>query len=206
MQHIDEISDKQRIADHNRAINLARAWWYENPLFLDTETTGLDFCAEACDLAIIEKSGQVRFNSLINPTLPMPEEATAIHGITAADLSGCKGMNYYWHRIQDILSGRFLCGYNLGYDLRILYASAAAWHIDPGVCLFGAGDVMQLYAMFVGDWDDYRHNYRWWKLGQAAEQCGIASDQTLHRALADAELTRQIIYYLACQLLVGNGK
>ncbi len=51
-------------------------------LILDTETTGLGAQDEIVELAIIDTNGTVKFDNLIQPTIPIPEEASRIHGIT----------------------------------------------------------------------------------------------------------------------------
>ena len=56
---------------------------------------------------------------------------------------------------------------------------------------------MKLYARFFGQWSDYWRNYKWQKLGEAALHCGLELPKDLHRARADAELARQVVFYMA---------
>lgn len=66
------------------AINLMNSWLInsDNFVILDTETTGLDEHDEIVEVAVIDMSGKVLLNTLVNPIQPIPYEATQIHGIT----------------------------------------------------------------------------------------------------------------------------
>ena len=50
-------------------------------VFLDTATTGLDDDAQVVEIAIVDSTGAVLFESLVKPTVPVDPEAAAIHGI-----------------------------------------------------------------------------------------------------------------------------
>lgn len=51
-------------------------------LFLDIETTGLRMTDRIVEVGVVDNDGQTVFSSLINPEVPIPTEATAVHGIT----------------------------------------------------------------------------------------------------------------------------
>lgn len=57
-------------------------------VFLDSETTGVDpEVARLVELALIEPATGNRWSSLINPGIPIPPDATEVHGITDADVA-----------------------------------------------------------------------------------------------------------------------
>jgi len=56
---------------------------------------------------------------------------------------------------------------------------------------------MKLYAEYHGDWDEYHQSFRWQRLGNAAHQCRLEIPTNLHRAGADAELTRRLVFHMA---------
>lgn len=56
---------------------------------------------------------------------------------------------------------------------------------------------MKLYADFNSIWNPARKQKTWRNLSIAAEECGIPLPNNLHRALADAELTRRVFHYIA---------
>ena len=59
---------------------------------IDAETTGVnaqeDRIVDICIIKILPNGEKETLNSLINPTIPIPAEATEIHGITDADVQG----------------------------------------------------------------------------------------------------------------------
>ncbi|HSW62694.1 MAG TPA: 3'-5' exonuclease [Dissulfurispiraceae bacterium] len=186
-------------SNRDLAILTARHWMECDPVFLDTETTGLDTNAQICDLAIVDGSGQTLFDSLVKPTMPIPDAASSIHHITNEMVSGALPLSVYWNTIRRLLSGRLIITYNADYDLRLLYQSAAAARCpSPFVNFLQAGCVMQLYARYYGELTQYGGAYRWHKLTLAAQQCGIdPGSNPLHRALADTQLSRLVTIHMA---------
>ena len=68
--------------DRVRAVKWARdELAAENLAILDTETTGL-YDAEIVEIAVINRDGEPLLNTLIKPSIPIPAEVSAIHGIT----------------------------------------------------------------------------------------------------------------------------
>lgn len=57
-------------------------WLSLAPLFLDTETTGLDNTAEALEIGLTDASGQVVFETRLKPTVTIGAQAAAVHGIS----------------------------------------------------------------------------------------------------------------------------
>jgi DNA polymerase III subunit epsilon len=100
----------------------------EKPLaFIDIETTGLSpFSDRIVELSILKISpnGSQKYKShIINPKIPIPAEATAIHGITDADVSRAPSFSQYAKAILDFLSGCDMSGFNLiKFDLPFLEA------------------------------------------------------------------------------------
>ncbi|MFB6287159.1 MAG: 3'-5' exonuclease, partial [Candidatus Bipolaricaulia bacterium] len=50
----------------------ARQWLDRAPLFLDTETTGIDERAEICEIAVVAADGTSLVDTLVRPTGPIP--------------------------------------------------------------------------------------------------------------------------------------
>lgn len=170
------------------------------PLFLDTETTGLDSRAEVCQIAIVDYNGEVLLDTLVKPTVPIPPDATAIHHITNAHVASAPAFAELWAQFAAIIDGRHVVIYNADYDVRVLRQSARAngLQFEPRAQFHCA---MLAYAEFHGEWDDYRGGYRWIKLGVALKNTDIdARAVTLHSALADAEMTRCLVRKIAGDL------
>ena len=186
--------------DRIEAIRTARQWLGREPVYLDTETTGLNNTAEVCDIAVVNHDGEILLDTLVKPTKQIPAAATRIHGISNSDVAHAPSFVDILPQLADVLNGRFLLIHNASYDLRILEQSARL-HDQDLYCHINYEDfycAMELYAQFYGEWNDYHENYRWQKLADAARQCNIIFHaRTLHRARADAEITRQVIQHIA---------
>jgi DNA polymerase III subunit epsilon len=97
-------------------------------LILDTETTGLDNAAEAVEIAVLDMSGHVVFESFIKPRLAeMTPAAQAVHQIKPATLASAPDFAQLWPALSRELKGRTLVAYNAEFDRRILRQTCAAW-------------------------------------------------------------------------------
>lgn len=151
-------------------------------VILDTETTGLFDPARIVDIAVTTAAGEVLLDTLVDPGEPIPAEATAIHGITDADVAGAPRFSELVPQLAEVLRGRRVLIYNREFDVdRLRYelgvhhqddadpaAAAAAWLV-----LAKFEDVMVPYSDWYGEWSDYWGNYSWQPLGGG------------HRALGD---------------------
>ncbi len=184
------------------AIQTAQNWLNHQPLFIDTETTGLNDHAEICDLAVVDAEGTVLLNSLVRPTIPIPAAATAVHHIDDAQVKTAPTLADLWGPVSEFLAERLVVIYNLDYDWARLVRSAQANKVETQWLKHALNSApgwhcaMKLYAQFYGQRGNYG-SYRWQKLEQAARQCGLHLPADLHRAGADAELARQIVKHMA---------
>jgi DNA polymerase-3 subunit epsilon len=100
----------------------------DRPLvFLDLETTGLNiFKDRIVDITLLKVHPDSREESktrLINPEMPIPEEATKIHGITDEKVSDEAKFNQIAKGFKEFLEGCDLCGFNIkGFDIPMLEA------------------------------------------------------------------------------------
>lgn len=180
------------------AIDKATVWLHMDPLFLDTETTGFSSNDEIVEIAIVGRTGEVLLNTLLKPTIQIPPSATFVHGITNEMVQAEKTYSQIADDLHQLLSGRAVLIYNMEFDMRMLYQTA--WKTGSrgeefSACRFY--DMMTLYAQYRGEWDRFHGNYKWQKLIQAAYQCQIEPPQELHRAAADADLTRRLLLHMA---------
>jgi DNA polymerase-3 subunit epsilon len=93
---------------------------------LDLETTGTDpqtdRIIEICILKVLPDRQQKQRNHRVNPGIPIPPGATAIHGITDADVANQPRFEQLAGQLRTFLDGCDLCGFNLKrFDLRVLY-------------------------------------------------------------------------------------
>ena len=173
----------------------AQCWINDGCLFLDAETTGLDEQAEVVEMSVIDALGQTVFNALVRPSVSIPAEATAVHGIENEHVTDAPS----WADVHDdfcrAVAGRPVVIYNADYDLRVIRQTTTQHGLTmpeiDGRC------AMHLYARWYGERrEDGR--FHWQKLGAAAQQCGIAVNGA-HRGLADCMTTLQIINHMAAK-------
>ncbi len=167
-----------------------------NPVYLDTETTGIDSEAQIIEISILDSDGSVLVDSLVRPTLRIPRDATAVHHLTEAMVKDAPIWAQLWPTVEQALTDRAIAIYNAEYDHRLMQQSHRAhrlrwaWPTTSFVC------VMLLYAQYRGEWNARHGNYRWHKLEEAGAQCGLTLPNA-HRAQADALLARAVLHAMA---------
>lgn len=200
-KRVDELADRFRCYDclyeaelteqreEMQAIRTdAKAWLTQSPLFLDTETTGVDHDAEIVEIALLDVAGTVLAEYLVRPSAPVPPEAVAIHGITDADLADAPAWPEVAAHINTLLEGRLLIAHNADFDVRLVKQTNARYQLAQPV--FDTACTMLALTFF--------NRNRWPKLREAAllVNAEIPAGQQ-HRARHDAEICRQIVLALA---------
>ncbi len=178
------------------AIRQAQDEILHKPVYLDTETTGLEKFDQIVEICVLDSAGSVLVDSLVKPTSKIPSSVTKLHGITDAMVKEAPTWLEIWPAVQAALTGRHVAIYSADYDVRMMQQShrhhAMRWKLK-GANFFC---IMKLYAQFCGEWDDYRGTYRWHKLEAAGRQCKIGLPNA-HRAKADALLARAVLHCMA---------
>ena len=208
---------EQNAPEHNpfKYAEIAGQWLADNPVILDTETTGLDSNAEVVEVSIIDSSGKALLDTLIKPLYPIPEEVIRIHGITNEMVKDAPIWPDVHETFCEIIKGRKLLIYNAEYDQRIIHQTLNtsnnslpendkkefSFHElcpEPPsrIC------VMKLFAAFYGQWDDYREDWKWQKLTTAAEHMNVKVEGKAHRSLADCRMTLGILQAMAARVPV----
>ena len=103
--------------------------------FVDLETTGTSPAADRLvEIAIlkIRPDGTEDFRrNRVNPGVPIPPEATAIHGITDADVANEPPFASYARSLNDFLADCDIGGFNVaGFDLKMLEAEFRRAGVD----------------------------------------------------------------------------
>lgn len=165
-----------------------------NGVWLDTETTGLHSSAEVIEIAIIDNDGSILLNQRIRPVYPIAAEATAIHGITDADLLHEPSWPDCVGRIREVLTGRMCVIFNQEFDLRLMAQSSIAHQCDTQwISDLETFCAMALSADFYGSTNRYGSI----SLANAAHAAGVVWIGDAHSALADAMATRDVVQRIA---------
>lgn len=176
-------------------IQKARQYLSKDPLFLDTETTGISPQDVIIEVGLVDLTGATVYQKLIKPPIPIPAEATTIHGITADMLSDAPTWKAAWDELHAVLEGRFVGVYNKAFDLRMMKQTHRRYWLDWTLDDRSFFCVMELYAEFFGQFSP-RGEYRWHKLEAAGAACRIPLPNS-HRAIDDAKLTAALFKHIA---------
>lgn len=150
--------------------------WYEQDfVILDTETT--DLYGEILEIAIIDKKGDVLFESLVKPKGSISQGAYEVHGISEEMLKDSPTWPEVWEKIKEILKDKLILIYNDQFDVQMISNSCYAWGLEP--IPLNTDCVMRSYADY---WDT-----KWFKLSEAS------GNWTSHRALDDCFDTLKVI-------------
>jgi DNA polymerase-3 subunit epsilon len=182
--------------DRTAAIVSANQVLKSNPVFLDTETTGLSQKDEIVEIAVIDNSGLTLIDSFVKPSRLIPADATNIHGITDQMVQKAPAWPILWvTRIKPLLTNRTIVAYNSDFDKGMIEQANARYQIKvrENLVFF---DLLKLYSQFRGEWDGERRSYRFFSLDEAGKSSGISLPNA-HRAVADTLLARELLFYIA---------
>ncbi len=167
-------------------------------LVLDTETTGMGPKAEICELAIVDRAGEVVVDELLRPRTRMSASATRIHGIKIADVEEKPRCDLFIGSTHSKIledSDVPIAIFNSEFDLRLLDQSTdrgTAWRSRKNVFC-----IMKMYAHYYGKWSDYHQSFTWQPLDKASRQCRLVWDGKPHRALPDARMALAVLRHMA---------
>lgn len=163
----------------------------EQIVFFDLETTSTDVQTARIvqfGAVVLEPDNQVRFiEHLIYPGIPIPPEATEVHGITDAAVAKAQKFIDYAPEIRQLFDGAIVAGFNVeAFDLPILsneFARIGAPELkwkEPVI------DVMRFY---------HRMNPR--TLSAAFAQYTQEEPENAHSATYDSFMTARVL----CEML-----
>lgn len=204
-RHYPGIADRLRAGQ--RVVGLARGFsgdtvWADAPfVVIDFETTGLDPEVDRIleiGLAAFANGAHVESkNWLVHPTVPVPAESSAVHGITDAMLEGAPRFAEVFAEVREMLVGRIPVAYNHGFDSRFLWAEQRRAGLPT------RGDDLPPACADDGVWIDplvwareIQKNEKGFKLVDVAARLNIPLE-TAHRAAFDAEATGRVLLALS---------
>lgn len=169
-------------------VDVARRYWNQQPVYLDTETTGLTGFAEIVEICVVDFDGKPLMNTLVKPCRGIPQDVIRIHGITNEMVRHSPTWPEVWAELCPRLMGRMIGIYNSDFDTRMMRQTHQAYDMPWEVLDSKTFCIMKMYARFCGI-------TRWQKLQDAARQCRISMPNA-HRALADTLIARAVFEYM----------
>ncbi|MHB8780145.1 MAG: exonuclease domain-containing protein [Candidatus Geothermincolia bacterium] len=151
----------------------------------DVETTGLSYSSRMIEIGAVRFTiggEQESFCTLVNPRVAISAGSTAIHGITREMLSGAPHSAEALRDFIGFIDGAVLIAHNAGFDVGIVSTEL----IRAGLS-FPSNPVLDSVLMARR----YLQGLRSYKLVNLAKNFGLDTS-TMHRALADASITRRI--------------
>ncbi|EEE0771431.1 3'-5' exonuclease [Salmonella enterica] len=181
-------------SQRGRNARLAHLWLIQEPLFLDTETTGLDAGAQALEIGLVNAQGEKIFETRLKPTVSIDPAAAAVHGISGDDLVSAPSWPDIAPQLQHHIGRCPLVIFNADFDTRILKQTAAA-HNDPASWLdtLTVYCAMRLAAGYYGP----TNRYGTISLSGAVSQAGLSWTGEAHSAVTDAVMTAQVVNNIA---------
>lgn len=166
-------------------------WSAVPTVWIDTETTGVKPGTDRCvQIAVVRFEGGVPVGSaqdFVNPGIPIPEAATAIHGITDVAVKDAPPIQAFMARsdVQSLLDGAQPAAYNAPFDKHFVppFGEDWTWSWLDALSLIR---VVDKYARGAG-----RH-----KLAACCARHGVDLTQA-HSASADARAAGELFYKLA---------
>ena len=160
---------------------------------IDTETTGKTVRQDRIvELAVVVgRHGRVELEKswLLNPGMPIPQEASDIHGITDQDVADAPSFSDIVDEFLRTIDGCMLAAYNAPFDKGFIeYEMERAGRLE---------DLPQRDWLDPLVWSRHFYKYeRGKKLGDMSERLGIELKDA-HRATADAKAALLVLFALS---------
>lgn len=171
---------------------------------LDVEATGIKVDDEIVSIAVVSsQTGEVMLDTRIRPRNPSKLtriqkgglSSVDVHGLTADMLKDAPTIDIVVSQIESVLTGSFVAGYNVRYDVDMLDRNLSDNGYEPMIygCVW---DVAQIAAEFLGNWNAKRGWFEMVKLDEACAAFGITRTDS-HDAKADALATLALVKAMA---------
>ena len=168
---------------------------------LDVETTGRDAAHDrVIEVGIVVgRAGEIvaKYNWLLNPGIPIPQESREVHGITDEQVASAPSFDAVAHEIADALRGRVPAAYNAEFDKQFLLSEFA--RIGARSSVERAPPALRRETAWVDPlvWArEIQADERSRALADVAQRLGIVHEKA-HRASEDAEAALRVLYALA---------
>jgi DNA polymerase-3 subunit epsilon len=154
---------------------------------IDIETTGVDPASDRIvEIGVVRFAPKVlplSYVRRVNPGVSIPAAASAVHGISNADVAGCPAFRQIAKRLARFLDDSDLCGYNIKrFDLPLLMAEFRRSSVEFAIRGRAVVDVWQIFRNY--ERRDLQAAFRFY--------CGREIEHA-HSATHDSSATAQIL-------------
>ncbi|GAB4527419.1 MAG: exonuclease domain-containing protein [Anaerolineae bacterium] len=180
--------------ERQKAVEWARTMLESPAVIVDFETTGVSK-PEVVQIGVVDMQGNVLMDTLIKPSVTIPADVIAVHGITNEMVEEAPSFHEMYIKFSVLLAGKAAIAYNVSFEKQVLQAVCERrdlplprprqWHC-----------AMINYASFYGQWNAKRHSFTWQGLGKACTQQNITVENA-HNAVGDCRMTLSLIQAMA---------
>jgi len=145
----------------------------------------------------VNQDGQVLYQSLCKPDIPMPTEVSLVNGITDEELADAPPFAQIWPSLVQTLTSTDVPVYtwNADFDRKVLLLTAKRFQLPVPASISDKTRwrcAMKLHAHWYGEWSNGKNDYRWQPLEWACTDLEIESSEH-HRAVGDAQNTLRVM-------------
>jgi DNA polymerase-3 subunit epsilon len=193
----------------SRHLEASVGWAAEKLAVIDFETTGLsheqDRVIEVGVACFVRGELSALKNWLVNPGMPVPEQARAIHNISDDELVHAPTFGQIVAELEAVIEGHLPVAYNAQFDRNFLHAElvrAGRTHQNDAPPAFDASVVWVDPLVWARELHKDERGHR---LGEVCARLGVALE-TAHRAASDAEATGRVLLALAPRMPASYGE
>jgi DNA polymerase III epsilon subunit family exonuclease len=172
-------------------------------VYLDFETTGLDEEDEATSVGMVDITGDVLLDQLIQPIDPDRLLRIGSSGKSAYEVTGIhpdmlRGMPHFedLHSvISGHLKGHLVLAYNAPFDVGVLKRECIRWK-KPLIQPLAFIDVLDYACAVYSEYDEQKLHFKRLTLSEACKRAGVQILEA-HRAVNDAQALQQLVSQMA---------
>ena len=158
----------------------------ERALIIDTETVGAGPTVEIIEIALGDTSGQIIYETLVQPVFNALPPPSKHHRFDKAELRSAPQWTDIWPTVSSLIQGRLLVAYNAAFDRRALAATCSRYQHSTQER--GWRCAMQLVKKVTGTKKSLT-------LNDACAHFGLAGGN--HRAARDVQATYELLQALS---------
>lgn len=175
-----------------RAGERAAACVEADPVYLDTETTGLHWHDQIIEIAIVDADVRPIIDTRVKPTVAVGDGAYRVHGIGAHELADALPWPEIAVEVHRVLESRPVVIFNSDFDTRLLAQTAKAVGL-PDIRYRSVTCAMDMAAQYFGPTNRYGSI----SLSNSVAQAGVPQPYPAHSARGDSTATAALVRAIA---------